>query len=170
MITHWGISGPAAIKLSAWCARAMADANYEGNILINWVPIYNENSFYNPTNGFAEGLKPKNYYDKMSLSKIVPCPSGAEVIDSFRFYEAIETLCLPIGDRIDSKGINPDFYNFVFGDIHPIKTLENWNHLSELLPNLLETYMSNMHKTVCWWIKYKRDLSIEIMRQVNAKV
>ena len=129
-----------------------------------------QNSFYNPTNGFAEGLKPKNYYDKMSLSKIIPCPSGAEVIDSFRFYEAIETLCLPIGDRIDSKGINSDFYNFVFGDIHPIKTLENWNYLSELLPNLLETYMSNMHKTVCWWIKYKRDLSIEIMRQVNAKV
>jgi predicted Rossmann fold flavoprotein len=44
LITHWGISGPAAIKLSAWCARAMADANYEGNILINWVPFYNENS------------------------------------------------------------------------------------------------------------------------------
>lgn len=129
-----------------------------------------ENSFYNPTNGFAEGLKPKNYYDKMSMAKIVPCPSGAEVIDSFRFYEAIETLCLPIGDRIDSKGINTDFYNFVFKDTHPIKTLENWNHLLELLPILLETYISNMHKTVCWWIKYKRDLSIEIMRQVNAKV
>jgi predicted Rossmann fold flavoprotein len=44
LITHWGISGPAAIKLSAWCARAMADANYEGRILINWVPLYNENS------------------------------------------------------------------------------------------------------------------------------
>jgi len=44
LITHWGISGPAAIKLSAWCARAMADANYEGHILINWVPFYNENS------------------------------------------------------------------------------------------------------------------------------
>lgn len=44
LITHWGISGPAAIKLSAWCARAMAEANYQGNILINWVPTYNENS------------------------------------------------------------------------------------------------------------------------------
>jgi predicted Rossmann fold flavoprotein len=44
LITHWGISGPAAIKLSAWCARAMADANYQGNIVINWVPVYNENS------------------------------------------------------------------------------------------------------------------------------
>ena len=42
LITHWGISGPAAIKLSAWCAREMAEANYEGAILINWTPEYNE--------------------------------------------------------------------------------------------------------------------------------
>lgn len=42
LITHWGISGPAAIKLSAWCAREMAEANYEGAIIINWVPIFNE--------------------------------------------------------------------------------------------------------------------------------
>jgi len=42
LITHWGISGPAAIKLSAWCAREMAKANYEGAILINWTPEYNE--------------------------------------------------------------------------------------------------------------------------------
>ena len=35
LITHWGISGPAAIKLSAWCAREMAAVNYEGNIIIN---------------------------------------------------------------------------------------------------------------------------------------
>lgn len=44
LITHWGISGPAAIKLSAWCAREMAAVNYEGNIIINWVPTYNEQS------------------------------------------------------------------------------------------------------------------------------
>lgn len=42
LITHWGISGPAAIKLSAWCAREMAEANYEGAIVINWTPEYNE--------------------------------------------------------------------------------------------------------------------------------
>ena len=42
LITHWGISGPAAIKLSAWCAREMAEANYEGAIIINWVSIFNE--------------------------------------------------------------------------------------------------------------------------------
>jgi hypothetical protein len=126
------------------------------------------NSFYNPTKGFAEGLKPENYYDKMFISKIVPCPSGAEVIDSFRFYEAIEMLCLPIGDRIDSKGINTDFFNFVFEDNHFIKTVENWSDLVNMMPYLLDVYVSEMHQIVCWWIKYKRDLSIKVLEQINA--
>lgn len=44
LITHWGISGPAAIKLSAWCAREIAAANYEGHIIINWTSHYTEQS------------------------------------------------------------------------------------------------------------------------------
>jgi hypothetical protein len=126
------------------------------------------NSFYKPTNGFSQGLKPKQYYDKMSLSKVVPCPSGAMVIDSFRFYEAIEMLCLPLGDKLDSKMQNTDFFNFLFEDNHKIKTFENWRHLPDFLPELLNNYKSEMHQVVCWWIKYKRDLFIKLMRQVNA--
>ena len=42
LITHWGISGPAAIKLSAWCAREISETNYEGEILINWTSTFNE--------------------------------------------------------------------------------------------------------------------------------
>jgi hypothetical protein len=126
------------------------------------------NSFYNPTTGFAEGLNPKSYYDKMFLSKIVPCPSGAEVIDSFRFYEAIEMLCLPVGDKIDSKGINTDFFNFIFDDKHSIRSVDNWKNFADLLPHLIDVYQFEMHQIVCWWIKYKRDLFIEFMRQINA--
>ena len=126
------------------------------------------NSFYNPTTGFAEGLSPKRYYDKMFLSKIVPCPSGAMVIDSFRFYEAIEMLCLPIGDKLDSKMQRTDFFNFLFQGEHSIKTVENWQNLPDLLPELLNNYTFEMHQVVCWWIKYKRDLFNELMRQVNA--
>lgn len=44
LITHWGISGPAAIKLSAWCARVMAETNYEGAIQINWTHHFNEST------------------------------------------------------------------------------------------------------------------------------
>jgi hypothetical protein len=126
------------------------------------------NSFYEPTKGFAQGLKPKNYYDKMFTSKIVPCPSGAEVIDSFRFYEAIEMLCLPIGDEVDSKDNKTNFYNFLFGVNFPITTVDNWNRIKKIIPGLINEYPYNMHQVVCWWIKYKRDLSIKIMRQVNA--
>lgn len=44
LITHWGMSGPAILKLSAWGARSLADANYQFNILVNWLSDYNEQS------------------------------------------------------------------------------------------------------------------------------
>ncbi len=44
LITHWGMSGPAILKLSAWGARELAKANYTFSILVNWIPEYNENS------------------------------------------------------------------------------------------------------------------------------
>jgi hypothetical protein len=63
---------------------------------------------------------------------------------------------------------NTDFFNFLFQGEHSIKTVENWQTLSNLLPDLLNNYTSEMHQIVCWWIKYKRDLFIELMRQINA--
>ncbi len=44
LITHWGMSGPAILKLSAWGARELADKNYHFNILVNWIPENNEQS------------------------------------------------------------------------------------------------------------------------------
>lgn len=44
LITHWGMSGPAILKLSAWGARELATINWQFGITINWVPSYNENS------------------------------------------------------------------------------------------------------------------------------
>lgn len=42
LITHWGMSGPAILKLSAWGARELANRNYNFNTSINWLPQYNE--------------------------------------------------------------------------------------------------------------------------------
>ncbi|MBD1889646.1 NAD(P)/FAD-dependent oxidoreductase [Coleofasciculus sp. FACHB-SPT9] len=41
LITHWGLSGPAALKLSAWAARMLHDCNYRTTLQINWLPQYN---------------------------------------------------------------------------------------------------------------------------------
>ncbi|MDM9382779.1 NAD(P)/FAD-dependent oxidoreductase [Chlorogloeopsis sp. ULAP01] len=38
LITHWGLSGPAVLKLSAWGARALHSSNYQATLLINWLP------------------------------------------------------------------------------------------------------------------------------------
>lgn len=38
LITHWGFSGPAVLKMSAWGARILANTNYNGKLIINWVP------------------------------------------------------------------------------------------------------------------------------------
>ena len=37
LITHWGISGPAVLKLSAFGARFLAEKNYQYNVHINWL-------------------------------------------------------------------------------------------------------------------------------------
>ncbi len=42
LITHWGLSGPAILKLSAWGARQLAMCNWHFSILINWLPEFNE--------------------------------------------------------------------------------------------------------------------------------
>lgn len=39
LITHWGFSGPAVLKLSAWQARDFAERNYQFPILINWLGL-----------------------------------------------------------------------------------------------------------------------------------
>jgi len=40
LITHWGLSGPAILKLSAWGARELASLNYNFKIQVNWVKGY----------------------------------------------------------------------------------------------------------------------------------
>ena len=37
LITHWGLSGPAVLKLSAFGARLLAEKNYEYQVQVNWV-------------------------------------------------------------------------------------------------------------------------------------
>ena len=42
LITDWGLSGPATLKLSSYAARHLAEAGYKGTVAINWLNA-NEN-------------------------------------------------------------------------------------------------------------------------------
>ena len=59
LITHWGLSGPGILRLSAWGARWMHEKNYDFKIKINW--IYSE--------GNAEQVKEKLLKLKIEMPK-----------------------------------------------------------------------------------------------------
>jgi predicted Rossmann fold flavoprotein len=39
LITHWGLSGPAVLKISAWAAREMLHSDYKAQLIVNWMGI-----------------------------------------------------------------------------------------------------------------------------------
>ncbi|MGC9524839.1 MAG: NAD(P)/FAD-dependent oxidoreductase [Limnospira sp.] len=41
LITHWGISGPAVLKLSAWGARFLQECRYQTPLIVDWLPSLN---------------------------------------------------------------------------------------------------------------------------------
>jgi hypothetical protein len=66
LITHWGLSGPAILKLSAWAAREMKRANYNGTLTVNWMGTENLSDVENK----LKRMKEKNL--KSYLKNIYP--------------------------------------------------------------------------------------------------
>ena len=64
LITHWGLSGPAVLKLSAWGARELAAKNYDFKILINWLPDYNEQQLAEKTQSLRFEMASQKIYNK----------------------------------------------------------------------------------------------------------
>jgi predicted Rossmann fold flavoprotein len=42
LVTHWGLSGPLILRLSAWGARKLHERNYSFSLHVNWLPHLNE--------------------------------------------------------------------------------------------------------------------------------
>jgi predicted Rossmann fold flavoprotein len=68
LITHWGLSGPAVLKLSAWGARDLHDSHYKATLIVNWLPQYN------PETLRQDLLKVKSQLPKRAISTSCPVP------------------------------------------------------------------------------------------------
>jgi predicted Rossmann fold flavoprotein len=62
LITHWGLSGPAILKLSAWGARIFSQNNYRMKLQVNWLPEYNLETL----NQFFLTVKEQNHKKQVS--------------------------------------------------------------------------------------------------------
>jgi predicted Rossmann fold flavoprotein len=71
LITHWGMSGPAILKLSSWGARILADKKYEFNTLVNWLNDLNDIDAHAILENFASENNEKliSSFNPFNLSK-----------------------------------------------------------------------------------------------------
>ena len=59
LITHWGMSGPAILKLSSYAARYLADNEYTATLSVNWFGEQSEQSVRETLAGMSSANKQK---------------------------------------------------------------------------------------------------------------
>lgn len=98
------------------------------------------------TDGFARGLKPREYYDYMASAKFVPTPGGHISPDSFRFYEALEAGTVPL--------FIPEYLEKMFPDM-PMSAQKS-------------IYKAPLRSEVfSWWIAKKQEIKRQLKKDLN---
>jgi predicted Rossmann fold flavoprotein len=70
LITHWGLSGPAALRLSAWGARWLFERDYQAGLLVNWLhPLSTEKALEELT---RQRILPENNRKKPAAHVVFP--------------------------------------------------------------------------------------------------
>lgn len=117
------------------------------------------------TRGFTQGDEPKVYYNNLSQAKIAPAPSGAVVPDSFRLFEALECMAIPIADEVSPHKTYQGYWDFIFNEVTPFPKITEWDRLFGLVPELLDDYPRNLHQITAWYIQWKRNTKLKIQAQ-----
>ena len=59
LITHWGMSGPAILKMSSFGAREMFEKSYQNTTIVNWLPEHSFDSVSDAISDLREGSPKK---------------------------------------------------------------------------------------------------------------
>lgn len=122
----------------------------------------------NKTRGFTQGYPQEDYYQKMIRAKVVPCPSGAVIPDSFRLFESLECMAIPIADEVNPSGSISGYWDWLFGGNTPFPKIKNWEDLIGYMNDIFRDYPANLHRQTQWWIEYKKRLATEVWEFLNA--
>ena len=101
LITHWGMSGPAILKLSAWGARHLHNRNYEFAISVNWLGLEKE------VEVFETLAETKLEQAKKQVVNFNPFPNIPK-----RLWESL-LLATDIPDNLRWADIGKDRYRFL---------------------------------------------------------
>ena len=98
LITHWGVSGPAILKLSAWGARFLHELKYASNLYINWLPKYNQETLK------QEFVRAKQTHPKKKITNYCPIELPKRLWQSFVNHTEIKPD--KIWSEISKKELN----------------------------------------------------------------
>ena len=84
LITHWGVSGPAILKLSAWGARNLYESKYNASLQIHWLPEHNQETIKQYV------LKLKSEMPKKKISSYCPLNLPKRLWQSLVSYVGIK--------------------------------------------------------------------------------
>ena len=120
------------------------------------------------TQGFTQGMSHLDYYMGMVGAKVAPAPSGAVIPDSFRLFEALECMAIPIADQKTAKGEVMEYWDWLFGEITPFPHITNWESLPAYMKEIKKDYPHNIHKQTAWWLMFKRNFKLKVLEQYNG--
>ena len=112
LITHWGMSGPAVLKLSAWGARELQARGYAFNIQINWIGIANESEVLD----IIEASLPENRKKKMANACPFDLPKNFWLYVLNKSQVNADMPWLELGKKSRNKLVNT-----LLNDIYAVK-------------------------------------------------
>ncbi len=119
LVTHWGLSGPAILKVSAWGARELADLNYQFTLRVNWAPAHSPYALREQINHarVEHGRKRVDHYNPWEIphrlwqsliGPMLPSPDLAWNQLPKHLIEPLIALLSGTEFMIDGKSMNKD--------------------------------------------------------------
>lgn len=139
LITHWGLSGPAVLKLSAYAAEDFFAMNYEADILINWLSDLSEEEIKNEIekNRFAIynslfGL-PKRLWEYFLIKAEIPLQKSGNELSKKQINKLVQIL---INDNYSMQGKTTFKEEFVTCGGVDLKEVDFKTMQSKIIPGL----------------------------------
>lgn len=125
---------------------------------------------YLETAGFTQGYdNPNEYYQRLVSTKVAPCPSGPATQDTFRTYEALQAMAMPIVDsRTPDDTEGTDYWTKLFGVEPPFPVIrDEWESLPSYCKGILADWPTNINRTTAWWLQQKRQYALNLVEDIK---
>lgn len=108
LITDWGLSGPATLKLSSYAARHLAETGYTGTVLVNWLDSSEESA-----RGALQEMAARNPQKLVSSTHLLPSRLWNHLLAKAGLREDLRWA------ELGSKGLNR-LTAVLTGDSYPL--------------------------------------------------